>query len=172
MAGKLRSTTMTMPDDQVSARLRDHCAVDRHRDALHLPQWSLDDWSALLALAREVRLDSAAVLIRAGQTENSLYLVVSGGLEVRQGQPGDAFGTLQRERFGAIIGEISFFDDGARSATVWATEASRLLEFDRAAVMSFATQYPTRGLELLFALGRVMAWRMRRNEARRGASAG
>ena len=163
---------MTVPDDQVALRLREHCAVDRHRDALFLPQWSHGDWSAFLALAREVTLNSAAVLIRAGQTENALYLVVSGGLEVRQGQPGDAFGTLQRERFGAVIGEISFFDDGARSATVWATEASRLLEFDRAAVMSFAAQHPARGLELLFALGRVMAWRMRRNEARRGAGAG
>ena len=161
-----------MTDIQVAARFREHCAVDHHRDALYLPQWSQDDWSAFLALARPVSLDSAAALIRAGEAANALYLVISGGLEVRHGQPGDALGTLQRERFGAVIGEISFFDDGARSATVWATEGSRLLEFDRAAVMSFATQHPPRGLELLFALGRVMAWRMRRHEARRGAGNG
>ena len=160
-----------MPVDQDAARLRDHCAVDRGSGSLHLPNWILDDWVAFLAVARNVDLGSTQVLMREGQAQNSLLIVVGGELEVRAGIQGDAFGPLRRERFGAVIGEIAFFDGGARSATVWATEPTRLVELHRAAVMAFAAQRPARGIELFCALGQVLAWRVRRNEADRGAGA-
>lgn len=143
-----------------------HCATDRGDDALLLPRWSLADWSALLQQARPQPLASGEVLMRAGQSEASLYLLASGGLEVRAGSIG-AFGTITRQRPGAVIGEISFFDGGPRSATVWATEPSRLLALDAAAVQAFAETRPARGQELLMALARVLARRVRRAEGRR-----
>lgn len=143
-----------------------HCAADRGDDALLLPHWSLADWGALLQHARAQSLASGEVLMRSGQSESSLYLLASGGLEVRAGSIG-AFGTITRERPGAVIGEISFFDGGPRSATVWATEPSRLLALDAAAVQAFAEAQPLRGQELLMALARVLARRVRRAEGRR-----
>lgn len=152
---------------QDAALFHAHCAADRGDDALLLPQWQLDDWLALLGQARSRQLANGEVLMRTGQAHGSLYLLAAGGLQVRAGTPG-AFGNLHRERPGAVLGEISFFDGGPRSATVWATEPSRLLELDNAAVLAFATSHPARGQELLMALARVLAQRVRRSEGRRG----
>lgn len=155
---------------QDAERFRAHCGTDRGDDALLLPHWSVDDWMTLLASAREQRLGSGDVLMRAGQPQQSLYLVASGGLEVRAGTRG-TLGAITRERPGAVIGEISFFDGGPRSATVWATESSRLLELDVAAMQAFFAAQPARGQELLMALARVLARRVRRSEGRRVSDA-
>jgi CRP-like cAMP-binding protein len=141
-----------------------HCAVEHGADALYLPAWTVDDWAALLAQARVVTLARNDVLMKRGQTEQSLYLVASGALEVNASSGGLAMGTLFREGPGAVIGEIAFFDGGKRSATVWATEPSELLSLTRQDIEGFAAQRGARGLELLFALGRVLAFRVRRSE--------
>lgn len=143
-----------------------HCASDHGADALLLPGWSVDDWAALLAGARVHTLAGGQVLMRAGQSQRSLFLLASGGLELRSGA-GGSFGALVRERPGAVLGEISFFDGGPRSATVWATGPSRLLELDAAAVEAFMAWQPQRGQALLMALARVLALRVRRSEGRR-----
>lgn len=160
------------PDAAAQQRLGDaehfckHCSLDHGDDSLLLPRWHVDDWSALLAHARPHLLAAGEVLMRAGQSQQSLYLLASGGLEVRAGTKG-TLGAITRERPGAVIGEISFFDGGPRSATVWATEATRLLELDAAAVQAFFAAHPLRGQELLMALARVLARRVRRSEGRR-----
>ena len=151
---------------QDAALFRARCADDRGDAALLLPAWSVDDWGALLARARPHRLSSGEVLMRSGQAQGSLFLLAEGALDVRTGSAG-AFGSLHHERPGAVIGEISFFDGGPRSATVWATEPSRLLELDNASVLDFAAAHPARGQELLMALARVLAGRVRRSEGRR-----
>jgi CRP-like cAMP-binding protein len=165
-----------LPTREDAAWFQAHCATDRGADALLLPGWQVDDWAALLACGRVLRLATGEVLMRAGQAAaggasagpaaGGLYLLVAGGLEVRAGQRG-ALGQIQRERPGAVLGEVAFFDDGPRSATVWASVPSRLIAFDPAAVRAFAAAQPARGHALLLALGRVLARRVRRSEDRR-----
>lgn len=145
-----------------------HCAVDRGADALYLPGWSVGDWSALLARAETVGLDSGQGLIKRGDSDRAVYLVADGALEVTGGAgPGDAMGRLFREQPGSVIGEISFFDGLPRTATVWATRPTTLLRLDHAAVLAFADALPERGRDLLLALGRVLAFRLRRGEMRK-----
>jgi CRP-like cAMP-binding protein len=148
-----------------------HCAEDRGADALYLPAWSGDDWAALLSNARAVALARNDVLIKRGQTEASLFLVASGALQVNADGGGSTMGNLFREGPGSVIGEIAFFDGGIRSATVWAIEPAQLLALERKDIESFALQHPARGLDLLFALGRVLAFRVRRSEQRRRVDA-
>jgi CRP/FNR family transcriptional regulator, cyclic AMP receptor protein len=148
-----------------------HCASDHGADALFLPHWSAQDWATLLALAKPVTLASNAVLMKRGQTEQSLFLVARGALDVSAGGGGSAMGSLFREGPGAVIGEIAFFDSGARSATAWAVEPTQLLALERKDVDTFAAAHAARGLELLFALGRVLAFRVRRSEHLRRADA-
>lgn len=158
-----------MSSTQIAEFFCQHCAVEHGADTLYLPAWTLGDWVALLAQAQIVTLARSEVLMKRGQAEQSLYLVASGALEVNPGSGGLAMGTLLREGPGAVIGEIAFFDGGARSATVWATEPSQLLALARPDIEAFAAQHAERGLELLFALGRVLAFRVRRSEqGRRG----
>lgn len=149
-----------------------HCAVDRGADALHLPGWSGDDWARLLAQAQPVVLAAGQVLMKRGDSDRAVYLVADGSLEVTGAAGGgDAMGGLVREPTGAVIGEVSFFDGLPRTATVWATRPTTLLRLDQAAVQAFAAASPARGLELLLALGRVLAFRLRRGEARRAQPA-
>lgn len=148
-----------------------HCADDHGADALYLPGWSTQHWAALLAQAKVVTLARNEVLIKWGQTEQSLFLVASGALEVNTGGGGSTMGSLFREGPGAVIGEIAFFDGGTRTATVWAIEPTQLLALERKDIETFATQHPARGVELLLALGRVLAFRVRRSEHRRRADA-
>lgn len=149
-----------------------HCAVDRGAEALHLPGWSRDDWARLLAQAQPVVLAAGQVLMKRGDSDRAVYLVADGSLEVTGAAGGgDAMGGLVREPTGAVIGEVSFFDGLPRTATVWATRPTTLLRLDQAAVQAFAAASPARGLELLLALGRVLAFRLRRGEARRAQPA-
>jgi CRP-like cAMP-binding protein len=148
-----------------------HCATDHGADALYLPGWSAADWAALLGRARVLRLAPQDGLVKRGQPEQSLFLVASGLLEVNAGGTGSALGQLFREGPGAVIGEIAFFDGGRRSATVWAIAPSVLLALERADVEAFAAEHPARAVEFLLALGRVLAFRVRRSEQRRRADA-
>ncbi len=154
---------------KVAEFFRAHCAEARGADALYLPGWSADDWATLLAQARPVELKPNEVLIRRGLSESTVFLVASGALEVNARGSGGSLGMLFREGPGALIGEIAFFDGGKRSATVWAIEPTRLLSLERPDVEAFAAAHPQRGLELLFALGRVLAFHVRRSEQRAAA---
>lgn len=157
-----------MPNADVATFFQRHCAVDRAGDALYLPGWSVDDWARLLALAQPVSLGSGDVLIRRGESDRAVYFVASGALEVAVGTDrGDAMGRLFRERPGSVIGEISFFDGRPRAATVWAAKPTTLLRLDHDALLRFAAEHGAHGRDLLLALGRVLAFRLRRGEARR-----
>jgi CRP/FNR family transcriptional regulator, cyclic AMP receptor protein len=153
-----------MQPTQIAEFFWRHCADDHGTDALHLPAWSLEDWTALLVHAQVSTLARDDVLMKRGQAEQQLYLLASGALEVNAGVAGLAMGTLFRESPGAVIGEIAFFDGGKRSATVWATEPSLLVALRRRDIEAFAAERCQRGMELLFALGRVLAFRVRRSE--------
>jgi CRP/FNR family transcriptional regulator, cyclic AMP receptor protein len=149
-----------------------HCATDRGGDALHLPGWAVADWQALFEQAQPVSLASGQVLIKRGQSERALYFVMDGALEVTAGAgQGEALGSMMRELPGSVIGEISFFDGRPRTASVWATQPTQLLRLDHDGWQRFATAHPTLGHQLLFALGRVLAFRMRRGEERRAGFA-
>ena len=153
-----------------AAAFRLHCAADRGGDALYLPNWSDGDWRALFEQTRPVALGSGQVLIKSGESDRALYFVASGALEVTAGAGlGDALGTMFREMPGAVIGEISFFDGQPRTATVWATKASQLLRLDLEGWRAFTAANPALGNDLLFALGRVLAFRIRRDERRLAA---
>jgi CRP-like cAMP-binding protein len=154
---------------QAAEFFRAHCAEEQGADTLYLPGWTTDDWVTLLSEARLVELSPNEVLIKRGLAERSLFLVVSGALEVNARGSGGSMGLLFREGPGALIGEIAFFDGGKRSATVWAIKPTRLLSLERKDVETFAALHPQRGLELVFALGRVLAFHVRRSEQRLAA---
>ena len=140
-------------------------AADSTTDSLGLAAWSLETWQALFAHTSPVQLGSGDVLIRRGDQDRALYFVVSGELEVRaSASASDALGQLFRESPGSVFGEISLFDGKARTATVWATRPSELRKLDLPGLRAFMAQHPGHGGELLFALGQVLAMRLRRSE--------
>lgn len=152
--------------DPASA-FQQHCAADRGGDTLYLPNWSTEDWRRLFGHAQPVNVSSGDVLIRHGERERALYFVISGALEVTgRTSSSDALGRLFREQPGSVLGEIALFDGLPRTATVWATEPTLLLRLDYDHLQDFITEFPPLGNDLLFALGRVLAFRLRRSADR------
>lgn len=150
-----------------AAEFHAHCQQDRGAAALYLPGWSVDDLRALLALGEAVTLQPGDALMRHGESERAVYLVVSGALEVASGaQLSQTMGSLIREGPGAVIGEVALFDGQPRTASVWATERTELMKIPLSGLQAFAAGNPRLGSELFFALGRVLAFRYRRGEER------
>jgi len=130
-----------------------------------LPEASDSDWSVLLRHCRRRRFDAGEAVITAGATSRSLYLVVDGSLEVRLQGPGRLAGRSRPVIIvgaGSVLGEMSFFDSGQRSALVRATTPVELAELRLDDFDALADEDPRLALQILFDLGRILAQRLRR----------
>ena len=94
--------------------------VSGEPDRLVLASWGETDWRALLGFAGRCTVAAGEALIRRGEHERTLYLILSGRLEV-MAHPGDglSLGRLASLGPGAVVGEQSFFDGEPRSAGAW-----------------------------------------------------
>lgn len=150
-----------------AAFLHAHRADDHAGDGLFLPNWSVEDWRSLLAHAQTVKVDSGDALVRFGEQERALYFVIDGALEVSPSTGrGDTLGPVFRELPGSMFGEVSLFDGLPRSASVWAIKPTTLLRLTYGGLQAFTAEHMALANELLFAMGRVLAMRLRRGEAR------
>jgi CRP/FNR family transcriptional regulator, cyclic AMP receptor protein len=130
-----------------------------------LPEASDSDWSVLLRHCRRRQFDAGEAVITAGATSRSLYLVVDGTLEVRPQGPGWITGRsppVIPVCAGSVLGEMSFFDSGQRSALVRAITPVELAELRLDDFDALAEADPRLGLQILFDLGRILAQRLRR----------
>lgn len=145
----------------------EHCARDQAGDTLHLPHWTVENWRALLSHTQAVRVASGDTLIRLGEQERALYFVVDGALEVSQSTGrSDTLGSMFREMPGSVFGEVALFDGLPRSASVWAIKPTSLLRLRHDDLVAFTAQHMALANDLLFALGRVLAMRVRLATAR------
>src|SRR5215471_3894314 len=135
---------------------------NRDDELLVVPQWDAGAWCDLFAYTQPTLVKEGSVLIQRGMTERSLFFVTSGALEVSASINDSSLGTIVRILPGTVVGEIAFFDERPRSAKVWAIEDSALLRLDLGDFQHYAAAHPVRTNELLFALGRLMALRLRR----------
>jgi CRP/FNR family cyclic AMP-dependent transcriptional regulator len=135
---------------------------NREDDLLVLPQWDIDAWCEFFAYTQPTLVPAGSVLMQRGGTERSLFFVTGGVLEVSASLDGHSLSPIARIRPGSVVGEIAFFDQQPRSAQVWALEDSALQRLDFGDFQGYAATHPVRTTELLFALGRVLALRLRR----------
>jgi CRP-like cAMP-binding protein len=105
------------------------------------------------AMCDEVSLDKGEALFETGEVGDSLYVVLSGAVDVVRG------GTvIARLGEGECVGEMAALDWEPRSATVRAAEPSHLIRLERNDLMDLLTDYP----ELVRSLARVLVERLRR----------
>jgi len=99
-------------------------------------------------------------LIEQGWQQTHLYLVVSGSLAVRSiGLDQDiSLGSLG---VGECVGEMSIFDPGPASASVRATQFSRVWRINRDSLMAYLSDSPGSGILLLGALSTILSKRIR-----------
>jgi NTE family protein len=98
-------------------------------------------------------LPAGAVLCRAGDHSDSLYLVERGVLHVLDGNTGALLG---RQRAGDVVGEVALLTGEPRSATLLARVPSAVSELSREAFLAVAARHPA----LLFNLASILSRRL------------
>jgi len=119
-----------------------------------------EDWSHFLERMERRRFSAGAQVLKAGDSDRTLYLVASGQVEaVVESAKG-------RKRLavigaGSVFGEMAFFDGAPRSASVYALEDVEVLALTQQAFEQLAAWRPRIALKLAMDLGRVLSLRLR-----------
>src|SRR5690242_7981838 len=133
----------------------------RHRHAARVPTLSevlatvplfsmLDaqQRSALAERIEEVREPQGTALFHAGDPGGSMFVVLSGEVEVYfKNATGERF-VLQRADAGDFFGEISLLDGGARTASALVTAPLHALVIGRDDLTDFLNTCPTAAIDL------------------------
>jgi len=128
---------------------------------LLLADASDEEWATLMHHTRYRRFGPGDVVVTVGALDQSLYLVLEGQLEVLAEHGRRRYRRIALVDAGSVIGELSFFDGGARSALVRAVTPAVLAELSPAEFDSLAVADPALARRLLFDLGRILAQRLR-----------
>lgn len=130
---------------------------------LALTGWGAPDWEALFAGAEPVALANGELLIERAAAGDDLFFLVSGQLDVAMpNRDAHVLSPPTPVAPGSLVGEIAFLDGGPRSASVWAHGPCRLFRLSRAGFEAFRTGHPVLAADLLGAIARVLAGRLRR----------
>jgi len=112
-------------------------------------------------MAKPIKLEANQILVHEGDLSVNMYWVMNGQLVVtkRRGQDDVILGHIYS---GELVGEISFLDQEARSATVKAVSECELIEIPRESFEKIFQSQP-KWLEILV---KTLAERLRRASAR------
>ena len=164
----MRADNISLEDLEAAiARFRAGSSSATPDDALLLPCWRDEDWKELFRFTSIRRLMAGDALIRRGEPDRTLYFVLQGDLEVIvHSGDGLTMGRVSLIGAGSVLGELAFFDGGPRSAGAWAVEDSEVAAMTPDQYAAFEQTSPALARELIFALGRILAIRLRRTTAK------
>lgn len=121
---------------------------------------SKEDWGRVLNIVETRQFKANDDLIRAGEKDDSFYILTSGQVDVVI----EANGTesvLASISEGSVFGEIAFFDGLPRSATIRARSQGNAVRITRQNFETLAAWEPRIARTLLFDLGRILSMRLR-----------
>ena len=160
-------TVPTQELESAIASFRARASSATSGEALLLPSWSYEDWKQLFRFTRTRRVIAGNALIRHGEPDRTLYFVLHGGLEVIvHSGDGLAMGRVGLAGAGSVLGELAFFDGGPRSAGAWAVDDCEVAAMSPEQYVAFEQSSPVLARELLFALARILATRLRNTNAK------
>ncbi len=122
---------------------------------------SEEEWQKVIRYAQSIDFKPGMMLLKAGESDDSLNIVVLGQVEVINP---NSFGFLKRIATigeGSVFGELAFFDGQPRSASIRAISEGQLLRLSRKGFDRIAAWNPSLAQQLLFDLGRILAYRFR-----------
>jgi CRP/FNR family cyclic AMP-dependent transcriptional regulator len=153
---------MTERDAGLVPFLRAAAEANSDGELLVVPHWQRADWETLFSYAQRAEVACGSVLIHRAAAGRTLYFVASGLLEV-----GSVAGSLGKNPIamihpGSVVGELSFLDGKPRAEEVRAVADSSLYRLDVPDYQAFVDANPRKACDLAFAIGRVVALRLRR----------
>jgi len=137
---------------------------ERPDELIFMPERSPAQWDRLLAFVERRGFRAGEDVIKRGDIDRSLYIVVEGSLEARVTEGRAGKGAAVPVPPGSVIGEIGFFDGMARSATVTAVTDGAMLRLSFEAFQALAESEPDLAQAMLFDLGRILAIRLRQTD--------
>lgn len=127
---------------------------------LFLTDASVEDWALVVGHCERRRFRAGEVVVRFGDVDRSLLIVVEGNLEAVAERRGRRR-MLSPAPAGSVVGELGFLDGRPRSATVVATTDGELLRMSMTSFETLAAANPRLGRMVLFDLSRILAGRLR-----------
>ena len=132
---------------------------------------SKDQLASLASLVERRTLSPNAIIIREGDTNSALYVIVSGAVSVtRRAQGGGPDIELSTLGPGEFVGEMTLLDGAPRSATVRALSETECVVLPRWVFLNMLRRDPEIAVAMLPALSRRI--RAANDESRRPNSAG
>ncbi|MFV1993916.1 MAG: Crp/Fnr family transcriptional regulator [Verrucomicrobiales bacterium] len=119
-----------------------------------------DDRRLLSSYGEFIPAHEGTVIIKQGDPQNSLFMVISGLLHVQSERDGRTT-LLGRLRTGDMIGEINVFDPAKASATVVSVEFSQLWRINAEMLEDFLSESPVTAANLLIAICTQLSKRVR-----------
>jgi CRP-like cAMP-binding protein len=124
-----------------------------------LPAEALDELAGGASL-RPVR--AGETIIREGDVDESLFVIVEGKARTEKRTPAGEAWTVRFYERGGVFGELSLLDRVHRSATVVAETDGTLLVIERDRFIAFGDRHPKAGLAVTRRLAERLASRLRR----------
>ncbi len=115
----------------------------------------------MLTFYELVELNDGDSMMFQGELTTDFFIIKSGKLEVIEGTGGKAV-LLDTLNDNDVFGEIAFFDEEERSATVRSSGKSVLYRMTREHFADMATTEPQLALEYLVILGKLVSGKLRR----------
>jgi len=156
---------MREADAAIVPFLRATTEASPNGEFLVVPQWQQPDWETLFSYAQQVEVAGGDVLIHQDAAERGLYFVASGLLELDSVPGQSAIVTVHP---GSVVGELSFLDGKPRATKVWAVAHSDLYRLELQDYQAFVDAHSRKACDLAFALGRIVALRLRRTVSNDG----
>ena len=117
---------------------------------------SPDELLAIMAITRRERYTMGQRLFEGGTPSDSLYIIKSGSVMVKNGPL-----VLATLGIGDTIGEMSFVDRESRSATVAAIEETELLKVSFEKLEALFEEYPQMAVKIYKAIALSLSQRLR-----------
>jgi len=116
-----------------------------------------DEECTVLATTIEIHdLSDGDVLISEGHTDNRLFIIDKGRIEVTRNTQGGDWVTLAILKDGDFAGEMGFIDGSVHSATLRSTGGARVLSLSRDALESLIDSHPHLVYKLMQTIIRVV----------------
>ncbi len=109
----------------------------------------------LAAQVTEVHVDAGDWIMREGEVADSVFIVLSGRVEVVDERPPETL--IRVLRRGDVLGELALLREGTRSASARARRDTELLELSRPTFEALITDAPSFALGLTRAMGAQLA---------------
>ncbi|MBW1784729.1 MAG: cyclic nucleotide-binding domain-containing protein, partial [Deltaproteobacteria bacterium] len=115
---------------------------------------SVSELAAIASVTEEVDYPVGEIVIREGETGETMFLVIKGNVSVIKGEGEAGAQEIELARIGAgdYFGEMALFEDAVRSATIRTAEESRFLVLHKQEFTEIVREYPQIALHICKAL--------------------